>query len=181
MRLFFCVELEEGVKEALAPVAQRLRRALGEGTWVSRENYHLTVRFLGEVPEARVPELLAVGEKAARGNPRFSLNLAVVGGFPNPSRARVLWVGPEKEVPAFRKLWQDVEEAVRVLGFPPERDEPLPHVTLARFKKPQDLRAFVPGPPLAIEVHGTSLTLMRSELRPEGAKYQPVSRWPLGG
>lgn len=181
MRLFFCVELEEEVRQALAEVAKRCRGGLGNGSWVSPENYHLTVRFLGEVPEERVKELLDVGEETARATAPFSLVLAVLGGFPQPKAARVLWVGPRKESVEFQGLCRRLETAVQALGFPPEKREALPHVTLARFKAPKDLRSLVHMEVAIPEAQVRSLTLMRSELRPEGAKYTPLARWEFGG
>ncbi len=182
MRLFFCVELADEVKEALAEVVQRLRPSLGNGSWVPPENYHLTVRFLGEVEETKLSALLELGRKVAQETAPFVLDLEVLGGFPQVKAARVLWAGPRVESPEFRRLCQGVEEAVRALGFPGEKKEPLPHVTLARFKTPRDLRPILGRENLRIPtVHAESLTLMRSELRPEGAKYTPLQRWTFGG
>ncbi len=170
------------MRQALAQLAKRCRAALGNGSWVAPENYHLTVRFLGEVAEEKLPQLLEVGKKAAQEAKPFVLDLEVLGGFPQAKAARVFWVGPKAESPEFRKLCQRVEEAVQALGFPPEKKEPLPHVTLARFKTPKDLRPILPREALAIpEVRVERLTLMRSELRPEGAKYTPLASWGFGG
>jgi 2'-5' RNA ligase len=182
MRLFFCLELAEEVRKALAEVSRLCRGALGNGSWVPLENFHLTVRFLGEVPEDRLPELLEVGRKAAAEAKPFTLTFEVLGGFPQPKAARVLWIGPKEEPLEFQKLCQTVEEAVQSLGFPEEKKEPVPHVTLARFKGPKDLRpvlarSFPPVPAAKIE----ALTLMKSELRPEGAKYTPLYVWKFGG
>jgi len=182
VRLFFCLELPAEVRRALADVAKRCQKALGEGNWVPEENYHLTVRFLGEVEDGKLPELLKLGADVAKKIPPFSLTLDVLGGFPAPKRARVLWVGPKEKSPEFLRLVELTEEFLQRLGFPPEEKEALPHVTLARFKIPRDLSAVLGKEVPAIpRVEVESLTLMRSELRPEGARYTPVSRWPLGG
>ncbi len=182
MRLFFCIELREDVRWALAEVAQECRRVLGPGSWVPPENYHLTVRFLGETPEEKLPQLLEAGKNVAARTKPFALRLDTLGGFPQPKAARVLWVGPRADVPEFRGLCQQMEEAVQALSFPPEGKEAVPHVTLARFKRPIDLRELLAKVIPAIpEVKVAALTLMRSELRPEGAKYTPVASWKLGG
>lgn len=182
MRLFFCVELAEEVREALSRVAEGCRRLLGPGSWVPPENYHLTVRFLGEVPEEKLPQLLEAGKKIAAQAKPFVLRLDTFGGFPQPKAARVLWVGPRADAPDFRRLCQQMEEAVQALGFPGEKKEALPHVTLARFKSPKDLGEVLARVNPAIpEVKIAGLTLMRSELRPEGAKYTPVAFWKFGG
>jgi len=170
------------VREALAEISRLCRGVLGDGSWVPPENFHLTVRFLGEVPEERLPKLLEVGRKVAVETTPFALALAVLGGFPEAKAARVLWMGPRGESPEFSELCRRVEGAVRALGFPPEKKEPVPHVTLARFKAPRDLRPLLSrGLPAVPEARMEALTLMRSELRPEGAKYTPLSRWEFGG
>ncbi|MFN3346241.1 MAG: RNA 2',3'-cyclic phosphodiesterase [Candidatus Bipolaricaulaceae bacterium] len=182
MRLFFCIELREDVRRALTEVAQECRRVLGPGSWVPPENYHLTVRFLGETPEEKLPQLLEAGKNVAAQTKPFALRLDTLGGFPQLKAARVLWVGPRAAAPEFRKLCQQMEEAVQALGFPGEKKEALPHVTLARFKNPKDLREVLARlNPIIPEVRVEGLTLMRSELRPEGAKYTPVASWKFGG
>lgn len=182
VRLFFCLELSAEVKRAIAAVAKRCQKALGGGSWVPEENYHLTVRFLGEVEDGKLPDLLSLGADVARKVSPFSLALEVLGGFPSSKRARVLWVGPKEESPEFLRLVELTEESLQRLGFPPEGKGALPHVTLARFKIPKDLSVILAKENLAIpRVEVESLTLMRSELRPEGARYTPISRWPLGG
>lgn len=182
VRLFFCLEFSEELKGALGELARDVRRALGTGTWVPPENYHLTVRFLGEVPEEKVPALLHLGKSAAQEARPFTLRLETLGSFPQARASRVLWVGPRAEPQEFQDLCRRVEEGLQALGFPKEKKEPRPHVTLARFKSPQDLRAVLarPLPPLP-EVSLLGLTLMRSELRPQGAKYTPLAVWKLGG
>lgn len=182
MRLFFCVELADEVKKALAEVAQRVRSVLGDGSWVPMENYHITVRFLGEVEEKILPKLLEVGRSTAQETMPFALALEVLGGFPQAQAARVLWVGPRSEVPEHQRLCQKVEKAVQALGFPPEKKEPMPHVTLVRFRSPRDLRPLLKWENLGIpEARAGALTLMRSELWPEGARYTPVASWRFGG
>jgi len=166
----------------LAEVSRLCRGVLGNGSWVPLENFHLTVRFLGEVPEERLPELLEVGRKAAAEAKPFTLALEVLGGFPQAKAARVLWIGPKEEPPEFQKLCRTVEETVQALGFPGERKEPVAHVTLARFKGPKDLRPVLARnfpPVLAAKIE--ALTLMKSELRPEGARYTPLCSWKFGG
>jgi len=183
MRLFFCVELEAAVREALEEVTRGLRSRLGPGTkWVMKENLHITVRFIGEVEEALAERLAELGSRVAREATPFAFVLSHLGAFPIPRRARVIWAGPEGDPRAFVELVQSVEAGVRELGLPPERKEARAHVTLARLKPPRDVAAALAGvsfPRLTVEVG--ALTLMRSRLTPQGPIYTPVGRWPLGG
>lgn len=183
MRLFFCVELEEGVKAALTGLTAGLRPKLGPGVkWVAEDALHITVRFLGEVPEGEASGILRVGHEVAEVIPPFCLVLERLGAFPSPRRARVIWAGSEGDGPQFAGLTRLTENALGTLGFPPEPKEAKPHVTLARLRTPRDVAdalAVIPVSPMTVEVR--ALTLMQSELQPKGARYTPLERWPLGG
>lgn len=183
MRLFFCVELEEGVKAALTGLTAALRPKLGPGVkWVAEDALHITVRFLGEVSEGEATGVLRIGREVAGTIPPFRLLLERLGAFPSPRRARVIWAGSEGGSVQFAGLTRLTEDALGALGFPPEPKEAKPHVTLARLRTPRDVAdalAVVPVSPMTVEAR--ALTLMLSELRPEGARYTPLERWPLGG
>jgi len=182
MRLFYCVELSDGVRATLARSARPLQIRIRGATWVAEDNLHITLRFLGEVGEDLLPALGDLGGAIASETAAFELPLDRLGAFPHPGRARVLWAGPTTDSVPFAILAQRVEEDVQALGFPPERKPAHPHVTLARLRIPQDLASVVEGttlPVLRAPVGG--LTLMRSELRPQGPLYAPVERWRLGG
>ena len=181
MRLFFCVELERPVRDALAELAARLKGEIGPGAkWVAPDNLHITVRFLGEVEEPLAEGLAELGGEVAQAAAPFSFPLAGLGAFPTPRRARVIWAGPEENPRAFAELVERVEAGVQALGFPPERKQAVAHVTLARLKPPRDVAAALSGiavPELEVEVR--SLTLMRSQLTPQGPIYTPLRRWEL--
>lgn len=183
MRIFFCVELAGTVRDTLEEVARTMRTRLSApAKWVAKDNLHITVRFLGEVEEAMLPEIKALGAELAQGQQPFEVTLSRLGAFPSPRRARVIWAGPEQDSPQFAELARKAEAEVRALGFPPERKEAKAHVTLARLKVLQDVTGALtrlPFPTLSVEVG--SLTLMESRLRPEGPLYTPLGRWPLGG
>lgn len=182
MRLFFCLELSPQVRAQLARLAVELRPRVRGAKWVEEENLHVTVRFLGETGEDLLPELGRLGREVAREIAPFEILLDRLGAFPSPSRARVLWAGTGDDAGAFAVLAAKVEEGVQGLGFPPERKLALPHVTLARLRIPQDLASLLGGTPVApLRASIENLTLMESELRPEGPRYTPRARWPLGG
>lgn len=183
MRLFYCLELPRPVQAHLAAAARAWKRVIPGAKWVAEENLHVTVRFLGEVGEGLLPSLRALGERATHhGSAPLDLTLDRLGAFPYPTRARVLWIGPSAPCPAFARLTAEIEEGVQALGFPPEEKPAIPHVTLARLRVPQNLVPLVDEaalPPLAVSIR--EITLMESNLRPEGPHYSPLARWPLGG
>lgn len=181
MRLFYCVELSSDVRGALARIARLLRIRVRGAAWVAEDNLHITLRFVGEVGEDLGPALRDLGGAVASAVSAFELNLERLGAFPHPGRARVLWIGPTASSSSFAMLAQGLEEGAQALGFQPERKPAHSHVTLARLRIPQNLASLVEGtalPVLRAEVG--ELTLMQSELRPQGPLYTPVARWSLG-
>ncbi len=182
MRVFFCLELDREVRAALGRAVGELKRRIGTAKWVHRDSLHLTVRFIGEVDEPLVAELSRLGTETARAVSPFSFTLTRLGAFPSPRRARVIWAGPEEAPPGFLTLVGKVEAGVVGLGLPPETKAASPHVTLARLKPPRDIAAAIGGIALPeIRVGVDSLTLMRSQLTPQGPIYTPLKRWQLGG
>ncbi|MCX7749986.1 MAG: RNA 2',3'-cyclic phosphodiesterase [Candidatus Bipolaricaulota bacterium] len=180
MRLFFCVELPPPVRAELARLAARLRPRVRGAKWVEEENLHLTLRFLGEVGEDLLPGLQKLGEAAAGEAAPFELVLDRLGAFPSPSRARVLWAGTAGDAAPFVALAARLEEGVQRLGLPPEEKTAHPHVTLARLRIPGDLASLLGTTALTpLPVGLDALTLMESELRPEGPRYTPLARWPF--
>lgn len=188
MRLFVAITLPPPVVAALAGQVDPLRPAWPALRWASPAAWHLTLAFLGEVPEQVVPGLEQRLERAAGRHP--ALDLAVRGGgtFPGAARARVVWAGIQADQAgqaALRKLAASVAAGARRAGAPPpdEGRRYRPHITLARLRDPADVRplagalAGLSGPPwTAAGIH-----LIRSLPGGpgEGPRYEDLADWPL--
>jgi 2'-5' RNA ligase len=138
MRLFVGLGLPRPLKQRLAVLAG----GIPDARWVPAENFHLTLRFIGEVPPHRAEEIdLALASLRTRG---FSLTLAGVGTFAKGGRDTQLWVGVERN-PQLDHLQAKIETALQRVGLEPERRRFAPHVTLARLDNaaPAKLAAFV--------------------------------------
>lgn len=198
MRLFVAVEIDKVARARIAALIERLKKGGDPVKWVPPENLHLTIKFLGEAPDERLPDIEAACRRAAAGARSFSLRLRGMGAFPNARRPRVLWVGIDAPPPALRELVARTEAELAPLGFEREEREFDPHVTIGRIRPPHPVRRpgagrapsreIGPGLMGAIAAEaafdaGTvavaALTLMRSQLRPRGPIYTPVSRYPL--
>lgn len=171
IRLFVGLALPDSHRRRLAMTCAGIEDA----RWVTPENLHLTLRFIGEV-DGHVAEDIAHALDAVRAEP-FALTLKDAGVFGTPPHA--LWVGAE-DAPkgALAALQASVESAVVRSGLPPEGRKFSPHVTLARFKKVNAQRLT-----LWLEAHGAlalepfqveGFTLFRSHLGHEGAHYERV-------
>jgi len=185
IRAFFCIELSHEIRTSIAGIAGSVRAAVQlRASWVREPNYHITVRFLGEIDPMATIELEGVSRSVCQRIQPFELVLGTLGAFPSTDRPRVLWLGDEA-APAFRGLSTSLDVGLRAIGFPRERKDAIAHATIARIKGRSDpsladaVARAQPRTPLRMRVE--YLTLMQSELRPQGALYSALFRTPLGG
>jgi 2'-5' RNA ligase len=190
IRAFVAIELSPEVLAALGQVQDRLRRGEGgqAGRWVKAEGIHLTLKFLGEVPAERLEAIYQAVGQACLGRTPFELTVAELGCFPSLRRPRVVWVGVHEETGQLAGLQEAVERELNRLGFPPEGRKFTPHLTLARVQdraSPREIEALgkVVGTAQIGELarmRVEAVSVMKSDLRPEGAIYTELFRAPLG-
>lgn len=183
MRLFTAIGLGAEAHRALTAVQRAIRAQAEFRRWQPLTQLHLTLNFLGEVPEGRLPDLKAATAAAARASLPFTLALGHLGAFPGPHKPRVLWVGVEGDTAPLQALQADLAARFQALGLDLEARPYAPHLTLAREPiGPVDLRALaeaVPIAPVPWRVEG--VTLFHSQLRPEGAIHTALAQPHLGG
>jgi RNA 2',3'-cyclic 3'-phosphodiesterase len=186
-RLFFAVELAEPVREAADSVAREVRSRLAsagglDARWVPRDNLHITLWFLGDVPQ---PPLQAFG--APLSVAPFEVGVRGVGVFPSSGPPRVLWMGVSPGAAELAEAHALLTARLVPLGFTAERRAFHPHLTLARVRTAPRrdvaaaLRQIAHGPaPSAGRCLVDAIALFRSRLSPRGASYERVLRVPLG-
>jgi 2'-5' RNA ligase len=164
--------------DALAPLRERREKLPVK--WVRPENIHLSLKFLGDVEDAREPELRRGLQQAAgtRGEPRpLTLQITGFGVFPDYHRPHVLWAGVTAE-PGLELLQHAVEASFAPLGFPTEARPFRPHVTLgraARDARPRDfkgLEEILATLDFDEAVTVAEVDLMQSTLQKDGPVYQ---------
>ncbi|MEF3696051.1 RNA 2',3'-cyclic phosphodiesterase [Desulfolutivibrio sp.] len=147
LRAFVALPLPENIKAALAGLLPALHRAAPARLAAIRpETWHLTLKFLGDVPLEGPTGIPALA--AALADVAFApFDLSPGGGvfFPNPARPRVVAVGLAAGGPACRELAGDVEAALAALGFPRQPRAFTPHLTVARIKDAPARRKQAPG------------------------------------
>lgn len=196
IRTFVAIELDEEIRKSIAAtqeqVQDQLLRHLPQRTpgvrvqWVRPASIHLTLKFLGDIDEARIEDIRATLLSAVRGQSRFAVEVGGLGVFPDLRAPRVLWIGLVGQVNTLMCLADQVETALTSMGFPPEARRLSPHLTLARIKE----RSREVGKGLAdsglmtqsfrvgsLPVH--EVCLMRSDLKPSGAIYTRLCEVPL--
>jgi 2'-5' RNA ligase len=131
MRLFTAIDLPAEMLEKLREFLARLR-PLAKLRWSAVENLHITTKFIGEWPEARVDEMIATLRGVKQTLP-IQISVRGAGWFPDVRRPRVFWAGVEAGEP-LAMLAGSTERAVATLGVPIEARPFSPHLTLARVK-----------------------------------------------
>jgi RNA 2',3'-cyclic 3'-phosphodiesterase len=184
MRLFVAIAPPTAVLDELDLLAGPLRANRPDLRWTSREAWHVTLAFLGQVDEAAVGRLLPRLERAARRHRCFPLAFCGAGAFPSAGRANVLWSGLSGDRGALAHLAESVTAGASRAGAPPpdKGRRFQPHLTLARCRMPADVTELVAA---LAGYQGQSWTadrlhLVRSRLgATEGPRYSTLASWPL--
>jgi len=173
VRCFIAVNLNDDIKRSLGEVQRNFQELPLK--FVKPESTHITLKFLGEISEAKVRRLMEKMEEIRAKN--FKIEVHGLGIFPNERFPRVLWAGVSGD---FRELYEEVERITGELGFSRESRPFTPHITLARIKhlSPAE-RAHLIEKMKQIDFHGgvmvvKSVELMKSTLLRTGAVYEPL-------
>lgn len=129
MRIFVSTGWSTVILDSLENLQHQLRTEGVKGYWRARNNLHLTLKFLGEVENQKIEEIIMALEKAGRGVKPFDVRLHGLGAFPNLREPRILWVGIESL--ELLTLQRSVEQELANIGFSPENRRFRPHVTIA--------------------------------------------------
>lgn len=191
IRSFVAVELDSEVKKRLAEIQRQLKPATPGGVvrWVQPESIHVTLKFLGDVPQERIGDIVAALRQTCAPVAALSFAVSGAGCFPNARRPNVVWIGVEDPTGRLAELQRAVERALNPLGYPPEARPFRPHLTLGRANRSAsgaDLRKlgeWVSGLNVGVlgQVQAAEIVLMRSDLSPAGARYTPLAHIPLSG
>ena len=160
-------------------LAQHLQEHQVPGRLVPPQNWHLTVRFLGNVDQIAMERLVAELDQADLGEP-FAIALGDMGAFPRPARASVVWLALDKGKERLTELNQTAEEASQVVGLAPEERPFAPHLTLSRIRPELDVRADLVGYRRApLQWVAGELVLYESHPGRGGAAYESIEKFPL--
>jgi 2'-5' RNA ligase len=187
VRLFIAIRLGDSVVDAALKCAADLRQRLPasvKARWVSGDQMHLTVRFIGEVREESVPRLVAAVREPLPIEP-FDVGLGACGAFPPKGAPRVLWLGLSSGQDSLRKIHHELDRRILTLGYSSEGRDFAAHLTLARVKDAprsavQPVHEALGGLKLyQASCRVTSATLFRSHVSPRGAHYSPLLEIPF--
>jgi len=190
MRLFVSVDLPSELAGAIAEVQEPFGEASGVRL-TDPEQAHVTLKFLGEVPETAAgegPDLdatvdaIAAGVADAEVEP-FDVAVRGLGAFPSPEYISVLWVGIDAGAEELAALHQEIEDRTVAIGFDPEDHDFTPHATIGRMDhaggKELVQTALEERSPEIGRFQVEEVRLTESTLGPDGPVYETVERFDL--
>jgi len=185
MRLFLAIHLTDEIRNSVAAMQGRLKATNADVRWVAPENLHLTVTFLGDLSDALLSDIEDTCAGIAANTAAFRFRVCGASYFPRRAPTlKTLWVGLTEGAEEWKALVRRAEGPLSEFGVPQEGGL-VPHITLGRVKGEGGMRELREA--LAEEAEtdcgaqaASELTLVESQLGPQGATYRDIRHWKLG-
>jgi len=194
MRLFIALDIDEAIRERIARFVEGVCNFAPDARWVKPESMHVTLKFMGEQPEAKIDDFKAALKAVSASAP--AIHFRGYGFFPTPKSARVFWIGMESG-PELPGLAAAIDETMPALDIAKEERAFTPHLTLARagsrsgsphrrkedrpnrvFQILQNRLATLPTPDFG-SMTAHEFFLYQSQLSPKGSKYTKIAKFSL--
>lgn len=184
MRIFLSIDIPDEVKAQLANLEKNLGQYGKNVRFTPVNNLHITVKFLSEQPDFAIGKIKNILAEQIPTTCLFSVHLNKCGVFPNLNNARVLWIGEDNN--NFVQFAESVNKNLNI--FRMQENKPFCHMTIGRIKKIGKIeildiirrcKAFLEEERVIFSVTGVSL--YKSELLREGAKYTKIDEFKLKG
>ncbi|MDI6739072.1 MAG: RNA 2',3'-cyclic phosphodiesterase, partial [Candidatus Edwardsbacteria bacterium] len=170
--------MPEDIRRYLGSLTDILKRSGADVKWVTPENIHLTLKFLGATTPAQAEAVKSQLRELQGKYPPVPASLNALGAFPNAMRPQVVWAGMDASGKILDELYNDIEQRMETAGFTKEKRRFAPHLTLGRVRSTRNAAVLsramdqIKIVPHAFAIR--SLTLLKSDLTPAGAVYQPL-------
>lgn len=187
-RTFIALPVPAPLGEKLKRLQSLLAPEVPAARWTSTEPFHMTLAFLGDVPDNDLNTVCKAAAEASLPFSSFELRLEGVGAFPNPARPRVLWAGlTAADLAPLLELQKAIVKAVTRVGYRPDDQRFTPHVTLGRIRadrRAQDSPNLTNLLPRYLTWSAGTFVVSEvltfaSTLTPEGPVYAQLARSPL--
>lgn len=194
MRIFVALDLDSAIRERIQKFVEEIRTTAPDPRWINEESLHVTLKFIGEQPDAAIADIEA-SLRSIRAEP-FPVRFTGTGFFPKPRAARVFWIGIQAEG-SLPRLAKTIDEAAAKIGIPKEDRAFSPHLTLARtrggsgapgrrkgdktnrqFAKLHEFLATRSAPDFGT-MTAREFFLYRSQLSSTGSQYTKIARFDL--
>ena len=135
LRAFIAVGLPGELKGEIGKISSSLSIQIPGIRWVPPENIHLTLKFLGDVEQAIIPDIQTILDLLSARHLPITARFGELDAFPNRKRPRIIWLGVTEGSDHLIDLARDLSRGLTKLGFDPERKRFTPHLTLGRVKR----------------------------------------------
>ena len=204
MRTFIAIELSKEIKDFLSFLQDKLKDSRADVKWVSPENIHLTLKFLGEIDDKKLDKIIQIAEDITKDKKTFYLRLSSIGVFPNINFPRVIWAGVDKGDAETKEIVKVLEEKIAKIGIPPESRAFSSHITIGRVRSSLNRKELIKSldylqsnfgqenlalhKSLAdqsadscgrLELRVTKITVFKSTLTPKGPIYEVLKEASL--
>lgn len=178
IRLFIALDLPKEVKTYLSQIIEDMKSKGANVKWVKADNIHLTMKFLGNTEPSKVDSIIESLNKAIHFTKPIETNLSLLGGFPNLTKPRVIWIDIEKNRELIINTAKDIESTLIDIGFEIENKKFTPHLTLGRVKDLKNfdnLDSYLQNLQLkSFDFNFESLSLIKSTLTQHGPIYKKL-------
>lgn len=184
-RVFLAVDLPATIKDLIAVELKSLREIAREHhlklTWTREEALHLTLAFVASADPSGLEDISFAMAGIAKSTPQFDLALGGGGAFPNLREPSIIWLGVAHGAEPLTALARTTQTAVTSIGYPQPPRPYMPHLTVARSRRIQDVGAIVAAaaktslPTFSV----SEVVLFRSHLGAEAPRYERLAAFSL--
>lgn len=182
IRCFLALTIPNEAQAELASIQKSLQDNGAKARWVKADNIHITLRFLGNRPLKKIEQISKDLPLFCPDFRSFKIKLHSLAGFPDLNNPKVIWAGISDGSDPILKIYHMVNEGLARLGIPKEREEFVPHLTIARCKTSEESFSTAAAikktgfTPVQTEI--TSLTFYQSALSSDGPAYEVIQALP---
>lgn len=186
MRLFLAIDIPAGIRKQVAAARAELARGVRGVKWVEDHNLHLTMKFLGEVPDTQVDDIIAAIRSALLPYPGFRLEVGFPGFFPNNRNPRVIWLEIKGNTENALGIGRAIDGSLLPFGFEEDNRRQL-HLTLGRVRSDTSTDDLIrnakefKGFPERLVFEVNEVALYRSQLTSSGPIYTLVEKFVFNG
>ncbi|MCQ1529994.1 RNA 2',3'-cyclic phosphodiesterase [Lutispora saccharofermentans] len=184
MRTFIGIDFDVKVKDGIKAVQSIVRESSRKGRFKYMGNFHLTLKFLGEISEEQIPSINKVLEASAKEVGSFGLNIEDIGFFGGKGNIRTLWLGLGGSLASLDLLYKKIEEGLEGCGFDKEKRPYMPHITIAQDLILKtgfaELRESIDLKDIPV-IDAEEVSLIKSEEIQGKRIYTPISTFRLTG
>jgi len=184
IRCFVAIEIPDDLKIRIDDYIFSLKQISPKIKWIKAKNLHITLKFLGEIPEKTLIQLQNKLSTVSEVTEPFEMSVQGAGFFPNKNKPRVVWLGLQNDNNnSIFKLHEWIDKKIESLGFEREKRRFSPHLTLGRIKFPDnhsELAEYINQNEFQSSVFKVNeVVLIKSVLRPTGAEYSQIKNYPF--